>query len=187
MSAFEYIMVVVAIIIGLGITQLLSGVASLIQHRDTVRIYWVHLVWVFAVFLFQVELWWGWWGLRHIAEWQYIQYFRLFLTPIVLYVLSVLAVPRVTGDRQIDLHDYYYNNNRWFFGVFALYPVSLFLSESLFGDQSVLSWQNAVRLVSFLLFISCAWLRNRVFHAVVAILLLVMFAGLIAPRLDVIR
>ena len=43
MDLFEYIAVLTSIIIGLAITHILRGVARLIQHPDTNRIYWVHL------------------------------------------------------------------------------------------------------------------------------------------------
>ena len=46
MDIFEYVAVLTSIIIGLGITHLLRGVAGLIQHPDQHRIYWVHLIWV---------------------------------------------------------------------------------------------------------------------------------------------
>ncbi len=186
MDPFEYVMVVVAIIIGLGITRILAGIAGLIQYRTTVKAYWVHLVWVTAIFLFQIELWWGWWGLRVTAEWHYLDYFRLFLTPIVLYLLSVLAFPDLSKADHLDFRDHYYTNHRWFFSVFSLYPVTLFFSESLLGPQPLLTWQNAVRLAIFIVLILCAAIRNAVFHTVVAVALLGFFVFLIAPRLDTI-
>ena len=179
-------MVVVAIIIGLGITRILAGVANLIQYRANVTAYWVHLVWVTAIFLFQIELWWGWWGLRATSEWQYLDYFRLFLTPIVLYVLSVLAFPDFSNVDKLSIRDHYYENHRWFFSVFALYPITLFVSESLLGPQPLLTWQNLVRLAILTVLILCVVIRNAVFHRVVAIVLLGFFVLLIAPRLDTI-
>ncbi|MEL7536912.1 MAG: hypothetical protein AAFZ58_02625 [Pseudomonadota bacterium] len=186
MDPFEYVMVIVAIIIGLGITRILTGIAGLIQHRATVKAYWVHLVWVTAIFLFMVELWWGWWGLRGTSEWRYLDYFPLFFTPIVLYILSALAFPDFPDKDRLDIRDYYYANHRWFFSIFALYPITLFVSESLLGPQSVLSWQNYVRLGILAVLVLCAIIRNAVFHVIVALLLLAFFVFLIAPRLDVI-
>ena len=42
MSLFEFLMVFVSIIVGLGVTEILSGLAQRIRHRKDVSGYWVH-------------------------------------------------------------------------------------------------------------------------------------------------
>jgi len=34
-----------SVILGLGITRLFGGIGEIIEHRRTVRPYWVHLLW----------------------------------------------------------------------------------------------------------------------------------------------
>jgi len=42
-NSFEYVLVLVSIVLGLAITRLLAGVGGeLIQARDRVQVYWVH-------------------------------------------------------------------------------------------------------------------------------------------------
>ena len=41
---FEYVAVLTSIVIGLGITHLLQGVARVIQHPGRERLYWVLVV-----------------------------------------------------------------------------------------------------------------------------------------------
>ena len=80
MDIFEYVAVLTSIIIGLGITHLLRGVAGLIQHPDQHRIYWVHLVWV--GYLFFTLIFWWWWEFRlgTIETWTFYLYlFVVFL------------------------------------------------------------------------------------------------------------
>ena len=59
MTTFEYLAVLVSVIVGLGITQLLGGVARLITHRTEHKLYWVHLVWAATIFLSLVSFWWA--------------------------------------------------------------------------------------------------------------------------------
>jgi len=40
---FEFLMVLVSVVIGLGLTEILTGAASLIRARDEVRFYWIHV------------------------------------------------------------------------------------------------------------------------------------------------
>ena len=49
MSIFEYIMVLVSIIIGLGITHILKNIALLIQLKD-IKFYWIHTIWCINIF-----------------------------------------------------------------------------------------------------------------------------------------
>jgi hypothetical protein len=44
MSLFEFLMVLVSIIIGLGIAEILTGVARQIRCRGSIHRYWVHSV-----------------------------------------------------------------------------------------------------------------------------------------------
>ena len=64
LSPFEYIFVLVSIIIGLGITHLLTGLARLIQDPSKAKVYWVHLIWVFWQFLMMAFIWWFEFGFR---------------------------------------------------------------------------------------------------------------------------
>lgn len=68
MSVFEYPGILVSVIMGLGITHMLAGVSKMIHHRETMKIYWVHIVWTLNLLLVIIAIWWGmfWWSfLRH--------------------------------------------------------------------------------------------------------------------------
>ncbi len=50
MSQFEYVAVLISIIVGLALTQILRGVGRMVTTKDGPRPYWVHLVWTFYLF-----------------------------------------------------------------------------------------------------------------------------------------
>jgi len=50
MSEFEYLAVLVSLVLGLGITHLLTGVGRMIHRRDEFRVDAAHLLWTGAVF-----------------------------------------------------------------------------------------------------------------------------------------
>ncbi|NIV17474.1 MAG: hypothetical protein GWN47_03500 [Woeseiaceae bacterium] len=47
MSQFEYVAVLISIIVGLALTQMLRGVGRMVTTKDGPKAYWVHLVWTF--------------------------------------------------------------------------------------------------------------------------------------------
>ena len=57
MSLFEFLMVLLSIIIGLGLAEILRGIARHIRNRDSASGYWVHAVVVCLVFVALLQQW----------------------------------------------------------------------------------------------------------------------------------
>ena len=101
MGMFDYVMVLASVIIGLGVTHLLTGVAGIIQHPQRAKIYWVHLLWVAATFLRAIFWWWFEFGFSGAT----LDLRALFLRPRLCAAdLSVvrLAVPAGTSPATMD-------------------------------------------------------------------------------------
>jgi hypothetical protein len=47
MDAFSYISIVPSIIIALGLARLLTGIGKILERRDKVQNYWVHILCAF--------------------------------------------------------------------------------------------------------------------------------------------
>ena len=60
---FPHIRIVMGMVIGLGVTRLLSGLARIVQHPGQYRLYPVHLAWVASMLLLLVHFWWWEFGL----------------------------------------------------------------------------------------------------------------------------
>jgi hypothetical protein len=187
MDAFEYIMVIVSIITGLGLSTILTGVGELIQGRKIIRVYTVHLIWVGFIFLLQVELWWVWWGLRNRIEWDLASFFLLLLHPIVLYVLSIMAFPNISMGERVNLKEYYYDNRTWFFGVFSIYPALNLIRDFVFLEGPFIDPRHLFLLAFIGITVSLAWSGRKWFHRYtaygtvsVALLYMYLFVGGIA-------
>ena len=46
MSAFDYVMTLAAVVIGLALTHLMQGVGRILEDPRGAKIWWVHLLWV---------------------------------------------------------------------------------------------------------------------------------------------
>ena len=120
MEMFEYIVVITSIIIGLAVTDLLKGVAQLIQHPGRRPVYWVHLLWVAYMFLTAVFWWWFEYRYREIETWSFPLYFFVLVYALVIYLACALLFPRDFADYR-GYRDYYYSRRRWFCGLLAAY------------------------------------------------------------------
>jgi hypothetical protein len=116
MSFFEYVSVFISIIVALGITQLLLGIAKLIEKPSDQRIYWVHMVWAAGLFLVLLLFWWAEFRLVTVEEWTFYSYGILALYATVLFLVSAVLFPSGSYD-GIDFEERFFARRKWFFGL----------------------------------------------------------------------
>jgi hypothetical protein len=116
MGVFEYIGVLISVIMGLGITHLATGATKLIQPRDEVRLYLPHALWTLNILIFILLIWWGmfWWS-NH-DTWYVYQYLFITLYAIALFFLASMLYPWDMAS-DIDVREYFFKNRFWFFGA----------------------------------------------------------------------
>ncbi|MCI0751359.1 MAG: hypothetical protein L0Y35_05940 [Flammeovirgaceae bacterium] len=171
MSPFEYISVLISIILGLGITILLTGFAELIRRWSKVVLFIPYLIWILLVFILHLQEWWETYSLRDRESWSLLLFLFVISYPIILFILANLFYPHQWPEDKIDLKEYYFENCRKFFAlVLTLSLISLlqnyFLSGIPIYEQIV---QFAVFVLFFLLLIFPS--RNLLLHSIVAIVL----------------
>ena len=104
---FQYLAVLLSIVLGLGVTQLLTGVGRLVQARARVRAYWPPLAWVGLLLLIHVQTWWAMFDLRDHRGWTLLKFLVVLATPACLSLMTALVLPDVAeatgGGRELDL------------------------------------------------------------------------------------
>ena len=187
MDDFAHLSVLISIVLGLGITNLLMGLARVIQMRTKVKIYWPTLAWAFTLLLVHVQTWWSMFGLRNVHTWTFPAFAVVLMQPILLFFLSALALPDFDRDEALDLRANYFAQARWFFGMLvALVFVSLVRNVILTGHL-----QEPADLSFHLLFIvggaGGALLTNEIYHKVLAPLSVAIYATYIALLFTALR
>lgn len=121
MAQFEYVMVLVSIIIGLGITHQLLGLAGIVDRLagDTppIRLSVAYFSWLGTVFAWTVMFW--WWEFRFaelVTEWTIGLYFFLVIYAVALFLMAALLVPQ-SWDGVDDLGRYFVERRVWFYSL----------------------------------------------------------------------
>lgn len=122
-SAFEYVTVLISIILGLGITQILTGIADLIHQSNRVKLYWPHLLWVFIILVLHVQEWWVTYELKDFQLWRLPTFLFVMIYPIILFILARLLFPFGFQEGVIDLKEFYFENYRKIFLFGASLPI----------------------------------------------------------------
>jgi hypothetical protein len=171
MEMFNYVMVLASVIIGLGITHLLMGVAGILQHPGREKTYWVHLAWVTATFLRAIFWWWFEFRLSQTAEWTFTLYAFVLAYAFLIYLWCALLFPRDLVGYD-GFKDYFYSRRRWFFGI-GLAGQAIDLVDTLLKGMDHFhslgpSYVIALATISVLLMIAM-WTRNERYHGAFAI------------------
>jgi hypothetical protein len=117
MSVFEFLLALYAIVAGLGVSLLITSIGQMIEARDRVRLYWVHTCWIALVFVAHVISWFMIWQFHEHTGWTVLEALLLLAAPILLYLISHLAVPDLEDERIHDMRDYYFRHARWTQGL----------------------------------------------------------------------
>ncbi len=124
MSSFEYVMVLVSIIVALAITHLLTAAADTV-HRlrgqgEPIELDAVFSIWTVYVLIWLVSFW--WWEFKFqevVTDWTFGLYLFVIGYAIVLFMLAAILVPhRMHGVTRTYV--YFVKGRRWFFGTFLL-------------------------------------------------------------------
>lgn len=168
MDLFEYISVLTSIIIGLGIAQLLRGVARLVQHPGRHRNWWVHLLWVGYMF-FQMTFWWWWeFNLNTLDLWHFEDYMFVLIYAVMLYLCCALLFPEDLSDYD-GWESYLMSRRGWFFGLLASTNVIDVYDTWLKGAEH---FERAgteyliLTVTTFSGFVAAAITTNRTYHKI---------------------
>ena len=180
MTAFEYVSVFISVILGLGITQALTGIADLIHQSKRVRIYWPHLVWIVLVIIMHVQEWWVTFDLRSLTTWRLPTFLFVMLYPITLFILARLLFHFGLQDEVIDLKVFYFENYRRIFFFSALLALLAILDSLFIRQDSLIDQVPKVIIMGMLVFVSWTKTVSPTLHKVIAVLLaLFLFISLV--------
>ena len=177
-SAFPFLAVMFAVLLGMGVVQLVTAIGGLIKYREKVRPYWLHGAWFLLVLLLYFHVWWSFWEFRLATHWNYLTYLFLLVGPVTLITATDLLIPDLDGAVDVDSRSYYYTMHRGFFAAMSaaviwgmsIYPVMFQQVDP------ILEWLLLFLAITVVLAIT----RNATVHAVLTVLAWILFAIMVS-------
>ena len=176
MSVFEFLLALYAIVAGLGVSLLVRSIGQMIEARDRVRLYWVHSGWIVLAFVGHVVSWFGLWQYSAHQPWTVLQALLLLSVPILLYLISHLAVPELEDEKVHDMREYYFEQARWLQGLLLAVLVAAALVHLVITGRADFSEGRGVRAVMAIILVPGMFTRHPAVHAAQTILLLLVIA-----------
>ncbi len=112
MGSFEYITALISIIIGLGITHLFVGISRLINNTRGVKIYWIHLLWTFYIFIYMISFWWFEYKYSTLHDLTFSIYLFMIFYAVLLFFLAVINMPQHFPE---NFKTYFFSSRQWFY------------------------------------------------------------------------
>jgi hypothetical protein len=117
-SSFEFITVLYAVIVGLAIAHLLTGLGRAIHHRASAPLWWVHMSWTIAIFSYITLNWWTLFYLSEETTWTYLSFLYLLMHAVMMFLLAVLHYPP-EPEGSPDYRVIFATNRPWLLGTFS--------------------------------------------------------------------
>jgi len=122
MTIFEYLMVLVSIIMGLGITQVLRGLSKIARSQ---RADLTVTLWAVTLFYLYVQNWWAFWDLNDVTAWNQLYFTLILLIPCAMFGATELLLP-MGASPDTDWRTHFLKVRRWFFTMmltFAFFAI----------------------------------------------------------------
>jgi len=182
-TAFEYLLPFVSILIGLSVADLALSLHRLLRARRRVRWDWLPLASAVLVLLLILQFWWSFSIIGRIEVWSSYSAFLLVTASLMsIFLLASAALPDEVQSEGIDLRLYYEENRTYFWTLFALFILLSTITNAVpslgranLGSIALFSVPNMILVV---LLLSLARIRSRSYHTVLLLLLFVV-AGLL--------
>jgi hypothetical protein len=157
-----------SIVVGLGITRILSDFASIAEHRAQVTLDGLTILWAINVLGYHLIYWWvvvnNW---RTRETWTFLGFAALFLYGVALYFCAALILPRASAEK-LDLKERYESIRLPFFYFWLVVASAEVLDSVAKGLDYVFESLGLPYLfilgTTFLFSVTAIRVRDRRFH-----------------------
>lgn len=188
-SPFEYVSILVSIILGLGITQILSSFSDLLYNHKKVKFYLPHSIWVIFVLFLHIQDWFVTYQLKDKMIWELPELVFILLYPIMLFMAAKMLIPTNNDEEKFDMKVFFLSQ---FSMIFCIIGISILLSilfNIFFLDKGFLQQIPLMIFFLVIMFLFFKKTQHEVLHKILAILLLIsaIFSVIIEKNMWVIK
>ena len=162
MNLFEFLMILLSLIVGLGLAEILSGFARFLKSSAAHKFSWLHGAVSTIVFLGLLQTFWESWGLRSVEEWSFPAMLLMLGSPIFLYLIAHVIFPE--RESAVSLEDHYFERARLIWLLAALTVIVGTLFRPLAFDAPLWEIDNVSGIPTLVVCALLATLKTRWLH-----------------------
>ena len=182
MDIFEFVLVMVSLVLAIGLTSLLREVSAMISDRKTKHFDLVRLTWIAILFLYVIAYWWSMWDFRGV-EWTFPTYAFLLLIPTLLYIAMDLMVRCGASTGAATTAEAFEGIRVPFFATMFVVQMLGTWDDWLLSVAPVWTQFRWLQIVVTLLFAAGAFVSRPTAQKAIAVTVLALIAfGMFGPR-----
>ena len=172
MSLFEFLMILLSLIVGLGLAEILSGIGRVLKSDGIHAFSWTHSAIVATIFIGLLQTFWESWGLGDIAEWSFPAMLLMLGSPTLLFLIAHILFPDA-GQSQ-DLDAYYFERARLLWVLAAVTVVIGTLFRPVAFGMDLWAPDNASAIPTLAVCTILATVRRPIVHRILVPLVLIV-------------
>jgi len=170
MNLFEFLMILLSLIVGLGLTEILSGIAKFLKRSGLRGFCWTHSAVTLAVFFGLLQTFWESWGLRSVDTWSFPAMLLMLGSPILLYLMAHILFPDY--ETSVSLEDYYFDRAKLLWPLASLTVLVGTLFRPIAFGEPLWVIDNASAIPVLVVCALLSFFGSRVFHRILVPLVL---------------
>lgn len=170
MNLFEFLMILLSLIVGLGLTEILSGVANSLKRNGIRGLSLTFCAVTLAIFVALLQQFWESWGLRSVGTWSFPAMLLMLGAPISLYLMAHIIFP--DREESVSLDDYYFEKARLLWPLAGLTVIVGTLFRPVAFGQPLWLIDNASAIPVLLVCGFLSVVKTRMIHRILVPLVL---------------
>jgi len=172
MKAFEFVLIVVSLIVGLALTEFATGVADMIRTLHRAHFYWAHIILIAYGFISCLTYWTTIHKLRRVNRWSVFHIAIVLMSGLLFFISTRIVFPdRDTFD--LDYEKYFNDQVSTIFIMVILYII-FYMLES-FVIKGVRKWRSyGMRGFSIMLLLSGVVIQHETYRAGLVLVLFLL-------------
>lgn len=158
MSIFEYVMVLLSVVLSLALTQLLTSIGALLRAGARVRWSVTYGMWLVLTLMLVLDMWTSLWLLHDRQQWNIGTLVFVLFQCSSIYLLAHLMTPESTGEGEIDLWDYHLRHRRLYLAPVIAYDFAgIIMNLVVLPASALVSMSTWVFVVPVTVLLVLAW------------------------------
>jgi len=177
MDNFEYVAVMVTVVLALGFSHILTSCGEMVANRQRIHGYWLYVLWAFLILLLHLQAWLVLWTRRVQEEFPVGQVVMMLAAASLIFIAARVLVPELSAQQRVDLRTHFFRVRAPLFGTltaFWFFPIigRLLFAGGTMTDPTMLARFALLGLSVLGLVVS----RPRV-HFAIAIIFSILLVG----------
>jgi hypothetical protein len=145
MSLFEFVTVMISMILALSLGQMLRSASYIAKTEREVARSRAYTIWFVVIVLAVINHWWSLWDLQSI-DWNYASFLYVIIAPVLITFASGLLTPSRSGSGPIDLPGQFARVRRLFSIVMVSYAIAMWFDGPLLAGQPVFGFVGVLHI-----------------------------------------